>query len=195
MIMNKIEFWLMNNPVRSFVQKYEAKRMKDMTEFSGGKVLEIGCGQGVGSLLIQKVFHPGEIVAIDLDPKMIARAKKKVRQSNITFKQASVTKLPFENSTFDAVIDFGILHHVPDWHIAIVELHRVLKPGGKVILEDLSQETFNLPLLGWVMKKVLDHPYRDMFDRKQFIQACEDQGFSVINYKENFFWFNAILEK
>lgn len=185
----------MNNPLRSLVQKYEAKRMQSMIGFSGGKVLEIGCGQGTGTILIEKLFHPDEITAIDLDPKMIERAKKKVKCHNITFLQASVTKLPFEDNTFDAVVDFGILHHIPDWPTALIELYRVLKPNGKFILEDLSKETFSLPLLGWIMKKTLDHPYNHMFGRKEFMDTCKKQKFTILAYKENFFWFNAILEK
>lgn len=195
MIMNKVEFWLMNNPVRSIIQRFETKRMRDMTTYTGGNVLEIGCGQGVGTRLINKYFQPVNITAIDLDPKMIQCAKKKVTDANVTFQKGDVSKLTFKNSSFDAVFDYGILHHVKNWKEALNELHRVLKPGGEIIMEDLSVESFRIPIMGWLMRIFLDHPYDYMYRRDDFIQEAKKLGFTIQNKKSNIFWFNLILKK
>ncbi len=195
MLMNKVEYWLMNNPIRSAIQVWETKRMRAMTDYSGGEVLEIGCGQGEGTKLIRMFFHPKSVAAIDLDKKMIKRAQKRVKASNVKFQTASVTALPFEGGQFDAVFDFGILHHIPDWKSALNEIHGVLQKDGEFILEDLSIETFYFPVLGRLMRNTLDHPYEDMYKKKEFFDYCEEIGFKVLAKKENSFWFNLVLIK
>lgn len=185
----------MNNPIRSAIQIWETKRMCGMTDYSGGKILEIGCGQGEGTKLINRFFSPDSITAVDLDPKMVNRAKNRVKTDSINFKKASVTDLPFVDGEFDAVFDFGVLHHVPDWRAALDEVYRVLKNGGQFILEDFSIETFDFPVLGWLMRKTLDHPYKEMYKKEGFFDYCEKIGFKIVARKENSFWFNLVLEK
>lgn len=166
-----------------------------MTDFRGGEVLEIGCGQGTGTLLINRLFSPQQITAMDLDEKMIRRAKRRVRLKHVQFQQGDATALDFRDGSFDAVFDFGILHHIPNWEVALKEVHRVLKPKGQFILEDLSIESFRLPILGWFLRVLLDHPYREMYLREEFFEFIRENGFKIIAKKENPFWFNLILEK
>src|SRR3989338_4858354 len=145
MLLNKIEFFLMNNPIRKLIQdKIEAKMLRKASNLPKEKnVLEIGCGNGTGTLLINKYFSPNIISAIDLDPRMIRKAKNKVKLSNVNFEVGSATKLPYKSKFFDAVFDFGVIHHIPNWKDSIKELKIVLKKNGLVILEDLSIDTFN----------------------------------------------------
>src|SRR3989338_4670507 len=128
MKLNKIEFFLMNNPVRAALQKKEAQKMRALSQLKkGAVVLEIGSGRGVGTKLIKKYFQPQKITAIDLDLKMIVIAKKRNKDPSITFQVGDAAKLPFENKQFDAVFDFGIIHHIPNWKDCLKELKRVLK--------------------------------------------------------------------
>ncbi len=181
MLMNKVEVFLMNNPIRRLIQStLEVKRMKKLSELPGGMplVLEIGCGSGHGTRLIKKHFLPEQIEAIDLDPKMIAVAKKRNRDALVSFNVGDAAKLDFKTSTFDAIFDFGIIHHIPNWHDCIKELYRVLKPGGYLILEDLSIETFSTPF-GKFLRKILVHPYKEMFKRDEFITYLKKTGFKI----------------
>ena len=76
MLMNSIEYWTVNNPLRAFVQRhYEAPRLKRLSTAKANTVLEIGCGQGVGAKIIYDLFRPRRYLGIDLDPRMIRRAK------------------------------------------------------------------------------------------------------------------------
>ncbi len=193
--MNKVEFWLMNNPIRGFIQGFEARKLKSMSDLPKGKtVLEIGCGQGRGTELIRRYFEPAKLYAIDLDENMIARAKRRVDDDNVSFSVADVAHLPFVEGSFDAVFDFGILHHIPNWREALREINRVLKPGGSFILEDLSRETFS-SLPGKGLKLFLDHPYQEMFGREDFYQALQGLGFRTEKKYENSYWFGRILKK
>jgi ubiquinone/menaquinone biosynthesis C-methylase UbiE len=186
MILNRLEFRLMNNPLRAFIQeRYEMKIFRSMTENrSFGNVLEIGCGNGTGTRLIKKYFQPGKITAIDLDERMIKIAAANNSDPSIQFRAMDASKLEFSKGHFDAVFDFGIIHHIPDWRKCIKELYRVLKKGGEVILEELSVETFKTPS-GKLWKLLLDHPYNSIFSTDEFKKQMADAGFKILSYKES----------
>lgn len=184
MILNRFEFLLMNNPLRAWIQKkIEVRELRRRSSLPGGKhILEIGCGRGVGTKLIQKNFQPKFIDAIDLDPRMIALAKKRVKDSSLSFQVASASRLPFKQNTFDAVVDFGIIHHIPDWKICLQELHRVLKPGGEIIMEDLSIDSFQT-FFGKIYRPFLEHPYKEMYTEKEFMEELKQLGFTLCFHK------------
>lgn len=185
MLMNKTEFYLMNNPIRGFIQdKLEARRLRKFSDLPAGKtILEIGCGSGRGTKLITQYFKPARVEALDLDPKMIAVAKKTNVNPNVQFQVGDAAKLNFPDSTFGAVVDFGIIHHIPNWRDCLKELHRVVKPGGQLILEDLSIETFSTPF-GRLLRKLLAHPYQDMFTQAEFVNELKALGFIVETEKQ-----------
>lgn len=184
MILNKIEFLLMNNFVRAFIQdKIEAKKLRRLSSLPKGKnVLEIGCGNGTGTKLIIKYFAPKKIYATDLDKRMIELAIKKNTNPNTHFEIGDASKLKYENNQFDAIFNFGIIHHIPNWKDCLEELKRVLKPGGELIIEDLSIETFNT-LTGKILKKLTKHPYNEMYRMEEFIGYLKLLGFHIFKTK------------
>lgn len=193
MIMNKVEFWLMNNSIRGFIQEtIEIKNFVRFSNLSPNKtVLEIGCGDGKGTKLIKKYFHPHEIYAVDLDERMIARAKRGVIDPHIYFEVSDACSMRYKDDTFDAIFDFGIIHHIPNWKDCLKELKRVLKPNGELIIEDLSIETFTSSFFGRFLKKILKHPYEDMYTRKEFLEFVDDIGLKILK-KEYFYPFRTI---
>ena len=80
MRLNRVEFALMNNPVRAAVQRrVEAKRFLEMGgAMHGGTALEIGCGRGVGVEIILDLFGAERVDAFDLDPRMVTRARARL---------------------------------------------------------------------------------------------------------------------
>ena len=180
MLMNSIEYWGMNNPLRGYVQRhYEAPRLKRLSKGAANSILEIGCGQGAGARIIYDLFSPQRYVGIDLDPRMITRARRRSGAlPNATFVEGDVTNLEFPSATFDLVIDFGIIHHVPNWTEALAEVRRTLKPGGEFLFEDLSVETWERGI-GIPFKKIADHPYDEMFRKQEFVDELEALGLDV----------------
>lgn len=198
MLLNSIEYWTVNNPLRSFVQRhYEAPRLKRISSGAAGNVLEIGCGQGVGARIIYDLFKPQQYVGIDLDPRMVQRARRKARTlPDAEFLEGDVASLAFPDGSFDLVVDFGVVHHVPNWRDALAEIHRVLKPGGEFLFEDLSIDTFESGL-GIPVRRLLDHPYDEMFRRTEFIDKLESLGFAVESHEARplsfrHFWGRAV---
>jgi len=177
-LLNQLEFKLMNNPIRGFVQRhYEIKTFLDNEKLEGKRVLEIGCGNGYGSYLINKYFQPNEIIGIDLDPKFISLAKKNYPQFN--FQVGDAAKLNFPNNHFDAIFDFDAMCHIPNWQDALKEIYRVLKNKGRVFIEDFSVESYDT-LAGRLTRLFTVHPYDQMFHRSEFFNFFDKLGFKVI---------------
>jgi ubiquinone/menaquinone biosynthesis C-methylase UbiE len=178
--LNSVEYWLMNNPVRGLVQRrLEAPRLSRLSTGQTESVLEIGCGQGVGARIIYEVFRPERYVGVDLDSRMVERARRKASTlANATFMAGDASQLTFEDSTFDLAVDFGIVHHIPNWKDALAEIHRTLKPGGEFLFEELSTETWELGS-GRLFKKILDHPYDQMFSKQEFTDELNRLGFET----------------
>ena len=79
MQLNRLEKLMMNNPVRSALQRREADRLLQMGgAMDGGLALEVGCGRGVGTELILDVFRANRVDVFDLDPDMVARARRRL---------------------------------------------------------------------------------------------------------------------
>lgn len=185
MKLNKIEFALINNPIRGFIQKFHeiriSRRITPITNI--GIALEIGCGNGYGTKLIKKHFGPRRIEAIDLDEKMIGIARRKNRDASIQYYVMDASALSFADRTFDAIFDFGIIHHIPNWKDCISEMYRVLKDNDEVITEELSIETFST-LSGRIWKGLLDHPYSKMFSTAEFLEGLSATDFEVQGFSE-----------
>ena len=96
---------------------------------AGASVLEVGCGTGL--ILERLAALAEEAVGIDLSPGMLERA----RARGLQVLEGSATALPFEDARFDLVCSFKVLAHVEEIERALTEMARVVRPGGRVILE------------------------------------------------------------
>lgn len=107
---------------------------------SGQSVLDVGCGAGVDTILAGMMAGPsGRAVGIDVVPAMLERARRnlaKTECSNVCFEETSAEVLPFPDGSFDVVISNGAFNLVPDKPLALAEVLRVLKPGGRFQLAD-----------------------------------------------------------
>ncbi|NNC57944.1 MAG: class I SAM-dependent methyltransferase [Woeseiaceae bacterium] len=195
--MNSIEFWTVNNPIRALIQKYyETPRLKRLCSGQTDSVLEIGCGQGVGAKIIYDCFSPREYVGIDLDSRMIDRARKKGQGLvNARFLQGDASTLAFDDESFDLVVDYAIIHHIPNWRDALAEIHRTLRTNGEFLFEELSLDTWESGI-GRPLKKILDHPYDRMFRQQEFVDELNKLGFETETYEKkplsfHYFWGKA----
>lgn len=104
----------------------------------GQKVLDIAAGTGTSA---EPFADAGvEVIAADLSEGMLAVGR--ARRPDITFVQADVTNLPFEDRTFDAVTMSYGLRNVADYPRALAELYRVTKPGGRIVVLEFSTPVF-----------------------------------------------------
>lgn len=181
MLMNRVETWTMNNPVRAAVQTWvEASWLLHLGgRLDGGEALELGCGRGEGLRIILERFGARRAVGIDLDPAQVARARRRLGTKHgdaAEAQEGDVARLEFPEASFDAVFDFGILHHCAEWRQALREVHRVLKPGGRFYFEEVLQGFLETRLARGLFR----HPAEGHFTAHEFALACEDAGFKLL---------------
>jgi SAM-dependent methyltransferase len=98
-------------------------------------ILDAGCGNGRYShFLLKRADADARITAFDLSQRMLIRARRRLRNDRVTHVAADLTRLPYADAVFDAVVCGWVLEHLPDPTVGLRELARVTKPGGKLLL-------------------------------------------------------------
>lgn len=179
-LLNGFEKLMMNNPLRAAYQRWqEAGLLSRLAPtFRPERVLEIGCGRGVGVEIIFEHFHAARVDAVDLDPDMLERARTRLERrypERVQLALGDVTQLPAAAATYDAVFDFGTLHHVPDWPSALNEIYRVLRPGGLLLFMEVTR----LSLEGWFSRTLYNHPSENRFSADDLLAALPRAGLHV----------------
>jgi arsenite methyltransferase len=108
----------------------------------GERVLDLGSGAGTDSLVAaQMVGEQGHVTGIDMTPAMLAKARTAAAEmglKNVEFVESEAERLPFADASFDVVISNGVIDLIPDKDAVFAELHRVLVPGGRMQIADVT---------------------------------------------------------
>mgnify|MGYP006291194739 FL=1 len=144
-IMGYDDQWLEPLPefvVASFSGTGNPFRMGELE--SGEKVVDIGCGAGIDSLIAgQMVGHDGQVIGVDMTESMLKKARRGRRKADmdqVEFREGQAENLPVKDNVADVVISNGVFNLVPDKRQAVQEMARVLKPGGRLQMGDILVE-------------------------------------------------------
>lgn len=109
---------------------------------AGERVLDIGCGAGMDSLVAAQMVGPeGSVTGIDMTPEMLAKARRAAEElgaRNVAYLECEAERLPFADGSFDVVISNGVIDLIPDKDAIFAEIHRVLAPGGRIQVADVT---------------------------------------------------------
>jgi arsenite methyltransferase len=109
---------------------------------SGERILDLGSGAGTDSLVASQMVGPaGRVTGIDMTPQMLAKARTAAAEmgaDNVEFVESEAERLPFEGASFDVVVSNGVIDLIPDKDAVFSELHRVLVPGGRLQIADVT---------------------------------------------------------
>jgi SAM-dependent methyltransferase len=108
----------------------------------GERVLDVGSGAGTDSLVAALMVGPkGSVAGIDMTTEMLAKARASAAAmgvEHVDFVEGEAERLPFPRESFDVVISNGVIDLIPDKDSVFSELHRVLVPGGRLQLADVT---------------------------------------------------------
>lgn len=138
--------WLVDNPVR---RRYMGTTLDRVGIRPGERVLELGPGPGVFTVKAARRVGPdGQLIAVDIQPEMIAQVEQRVREAGLTNVETHVANayhLPLDDGSVDRALLVTVLPEIPDQARALAELRRVLKPGGLLsITEEFTDPDYPL---------------------------------------------------
>jgi arsenite methyltransferase len=107
----------------------------------GERVVDVGCGAGIDSLIAAKKVGPdGRVIGVDMTPSMLEKARRaadETRLANVEFREGYAEALPVDDGWADVVISNGVLNLMPDKAAALEEMSRVLRPDGRLQIGDI----------------------------------------------------------
>ena len=134
----------------------------------GMRLIDCGCGPGSITADLAKLVAPGLVVGVDLRPDALAQARALAREHGVTNLEvvaANIYRLPYADDSFAVAFACVVFQHLGDPVAALVEIRRVLKPGGVLgIVDGSSPIAFRFPINPWLVKwdeiRARERPYR-----------------------------------
>jgi ubiquinone/menaquinone biosynthesis C-methylase UbiE len=187
MRLSEQEFKAMNTALRRILQRrveYPTFRRLGLRP-EPGHLLEIGCGSGYGATLLLN-FNPNSYVGIDLMPEQISLAKE-LHLPKAEFRVQDASDLScFEDGSKDTIVIFGVLHHILAWKQVVGECYRVLRPGGRLFVEEPGADI----LIPWERIFHWGHPDASLFTLKEFEAYLKTCDFTILSCRY-FFGFGS----
>ena len=142
-------------------------------------VLDVACGTGTFERLVVLEQPTQSIIGVDLSEKMLEIAEEKCRDyPNVSFQNASVTALPFVDRSFDVVVSASAFHYFENPTAALIEMRRVLKPEGELVILDWCKDDWLCRLYDFVLKR-FDPAYEQCYTQAEFHRFLNGTGFQI----------------
>ena len=171
------------------IHKLDLKRLINLLKLpTRGRMLDAGGGTGRVSSRLRTMID--EVVVCDLSLPMLKQAKHKGRLWTV---QSHTEQLPFPNESFERIVVVDALHHFYDQQLSIQELLRVLKTGGRLVIEEPNIDKFIIKWVALAEKLFLMRSHFSSSD--EIVAMIKEQGFNAGVDSDNRFFFWVVVEK
>jgi ubiquinone/menaquinone biosynthesis C-methylase UbiE len=154
--------------------------LKDWAQISPSvTVLDVACGTGEFERLLLTENPTQQIIGVDISEKMLLVAQQKLQMyPHVSFQTANASALPFENNSFDVVLSANAFHYFDDPNAALVEIKRILKPDGTVIILDWCKDYLLCRVCDFILKFV-DPAYKQCYTQFEFHNLLKSAQFDI----------------
>lgn len=172
---------------------YLYHHVSSQIDLKNKRVLEIGSGRGGGASYVARYMNPSVIIGLDISNSAVKDCNEKYNSQNLSFTVGDSEKLPFDDNTFDAIINVESSHCYGSMIQFVNEVTRVLKPGGYFLFCDLrrnnlvqdmlsSIDTDNLKLINQqdITQNIIDATVLMSKERKKSIDSLKSGFFKRI---------------
>ncbi len=191
MKMSKFEKLFVNSPSHgNQVSQHAASLLKRISPEAGQSYLDVGCGNGAAPIYVATTYHL-QVTGVDVDPDQIREAKKQSAGiANVQFYEIDGIQLPFADGEFDIVATNKVMHHIPGWQRAFLEMVRVLKPNGFLIYNDLVYPKWLAAIGNTLAGNWFGFPTRNVVEK-----LVESHHLSPVHYSPTATQYEAIFQK
>ena len=160
---------------------------KKYTLNHNGSMLDVGCGEGRHIFGVMQEYPMMKCVGLDMDDDSLKKAEEgysyfeSISEVGAEFIKGSAYSLPFPDNNFDLVVCSEVLEHLHEYNDAVIEINRVLKPGGKFFA---SVPAFWPEKICWYLSKEYQNQpggHLRIFDHKKLINEIESRGFTFLS--------------
>lgn len=158
------------------------------------RILDAGCGYCYHTARLAR--SGAFITAIDFSEAALSAAKQTIASAGIAdrvqLRQADLTKLPFEDDSFDSIVSWGVIMHIPEMEKALSELARVLKPGGTLVLCENNLHSLDVAIRERavrILKKVIGRPQAEIRKTERGTEAWSTAGLGGLMVRKTDFNF------
>ncbi len=144
---------------------------------SYGVVVDVGCGSGYSLPKLAERFAPRELVAVDIDPQMLATSGQEAQRAGVAVKllEASSSRLPLPDGYADLLFCHQTFHHLVEQEAALAEFLRVLKPGGVLLFAESTKRYIH----SWIIRALFRHPMEVQRTAEEYLRMVRAAGFVV----------------
>ncbi|HEY3645627.1 MAG TPA: class I SAM-dependent methyltransferase [Gammaproteobacteria bacterium] len=138
-------------------------------------VLDAGCGQGKALKPLQQRFQATRVIGVDVDAQAITAARAEAARHGLTpeFIEADSASIPLPDASVDLVFCHQTLHHLVRQEETLKEFHRLLKPGGLLLLAESTKAYIH----SWVIRLLFRHPMHVQRTAPEYLELVRRAGF------------------
>ena len=178
---SRFGFWFLGT--RTWAQRVvevaldDLKGLIDAPRASYPVILDAGCGQGKAFAPLAARFHPERIIGVDVDEAGLDAADREAQDRGIRVEllDRDCADMGLPVASVDMVFCHQTLHHLARQEATLAEFHRVLKPGGLLLIAESTEEYIG----SWVIRLLFRHPMHVQKSAEGYLQLVRDAGFAL----------------